>query len=170
MTPDTPTGRTLVGDVEHAVKIAGLGGIALTFLIFGAPAGIASILGAEGAPDRLGVFVRVLLFTLPLSGGIFVWALGFMHIRETWQGTGPLLWSVFVAAGALIASATLGGAAISRQFEATAGSVSGPLELPIRVLLAFLNAYGQVVFAAALVCGGILVTIYAQTVYPRLKA
>lgn len=167
MAPDGPTGRTLAGDFEHALRIAGIGGLILTFILLGVPAGIASLVGAEGAPDRLEVFIGALLFTLPLSGGILVWVMGLLHFKDTREGNGALMWTALVAIGAVLAAGVLGGSAVN--YNDTADMGTSPAVIPIRVLVTFLLAYGEAVFFAAIVCGGILVWIYIETIYPRLK-
>jgi hypothetical protein len=155
-----PPKRSLLGDLNRAKTIIGWSGTAIVALVLGAPAGLSTLLGVEGATDPVSAFITVLLFTLPLSLGILVWAIGLPSIDNSWAG---IVWTTLVLIGAAALSQVMGGAPV----RASGGASSVP-EAGLKLLIAFFEAYGPVAFFGAIIAGGTLAYLYFDMVYPRI--
>jgi hypothetical protein len=167
--PDPTRPRTIREDLDKAKGDITIAGVLVAAAVLLLPAGAGTVIGLDDAADPFKLFISVLLFTLPLSLCVAIWAIALLVIDErSWNPYKVVAWSLLVAFGALALAGALGGPRIVVDYSGLPAGPPGFITAVFRVLDGFRGAYGDGVFVGSLIVGGTLVWLYGQYVHHRL--
>jgi len=160
----TTSPPTLEQDWKTIKEGVGLAGTAIAIVLLVSPAAFAT------ASNPQTTFINALLFTLPLSLGVAVWALGLIYVEDLQNyNWGSLLWTVGVAAVALALSGSVGGAPVQIVITPRGGPIPTAIGFVGDVLEGFLTAYGPGAFISAFIVGGLLVYLWLKVAHRRIE-